>query len=80
MKQFYPIFIWVLFMTKSASISSGAPQTRRVKVILTAEASELLSAAAKKGKRSRQVEAMLRLHDSLKNIPEIKVCYWESSK
>ncbi|MVT06108.1 hypothetical protein CD006_26625 [Enterobacter sp. 10-1] len=67
-------------MTKPASISSGAPQTRRVKVILTAEASELLSAAAKKGKRSRQVEAMLRLHDSLKNIPEIQVCYWESNK
>lgn len=67
-------------MTKPASILSEASQTRRVKVILTAEASELLSVAAKKGKRSRQVEAMLRLHDSLKNIPEIKVSYWESNQ
>lgn len=31
----------------------------------------------KKGKRSRQLEAMLRIHDSLKRVPEITGDYWE---
>ncbi|HBL8870261.1 TPA: TraY domain-containing protein, partial [Enterobacter hormaechei] len=43
----------------------------------TAEASERLTALAKKGKRSRQLEAMLRIHDSLKRVPEITGDYWE---
>jgi len=40
-------------------------------VILTAEASQRLTVAAKKACRSRHLEAMLRLHHSLKHIPEL---------
>lgn len=40
-------------------------------VALTCADSEKLSQAAKKGKRSRQLEAMLRLHDHLKLFSRI---------
>ncbi|ENZ7683244.1 TraY domain-containing protein [Klebsiella aerogenes] len=50
---------------------------KSITVILTAEASERLTALAKKSKRSRQLEAMLRIHDSLKRVPEITGDYWE---
>ncbi|MEQ4763497.1 TraY domain-containing protein, partial [Klebsiella aerogenes] len=38
---------------------------KSIGVPLTSTDSEKLSQAAKKGKRSRQLEAMLRLHDHL---------------
>lgn len=44
---------------------------KSISVILTAEASARLTEVAKKAGRSRALEAMLRIHDSLKNKPEI---------
>ncbi|MGR7043379.1 TraY domain-containing protein [Klebsiella aerogenes] len=60
---------------KNTSTSTGQPKS--ILVFLTAEASERLSELAKKNNRSRKLEAMLRLHDSLKRVPEITGDYWE---
>jgi hypothetical protein len=66
----------VLLMSKlTTTVPIKRPKS--ITVILTAEASERLTALAKKGKRSRQLEAMLRIHDSLKRVPEITGDYWE---
>jgi len=53
----------------------GRPKS--ISVILTAEASARLSEMAQKAGRSRQLEAMLRLHDHLKKFPEINGDYFE---
>ncbi|WP_071609000.1 TraY domain-containing protein [Entomohabitans teleogrylli] len=53
----------------------GRPKS--ISVVLTAEANQRLSDAAKKAGRSRQLEAMLRMHDHLKKFPEINGDYWE---
>ncbi|MCK7068935.1 TraY domain-containing protein [Enterobacter bugandensis] len=62
-----------------SKLTTTAPikRPKSITVILTAEASERLTVLAKKGKRSRQLEAMLRIHDSLKRVPEITGDYWE---
>ncbi|WP_346265405.1 TraY domain-containing protein [Pantoea stewartii] len=52
------------------SIYSTKPP-KSIRVLLTQEDSEKLSQLAKKGKRSRQLEAMLRLHDHLKLFSRI---------
>lgn len=44
---------------------------KSIGVLFTSADSEKLSQAAKKGKRSRQLEAMLRLHDHLKLFSRI---------
>lgn len=62
-------------MSNASAKSPGRPKS--ISVILTAEANERLSQVAKKAGRSRQLEAMLRLYDHLKNVPEINGDYFE---
>ncbi|WP_058914188.1 TraY domain-containing protein [Entomohabitans teleogrylli] len=42
-----------------------------ISVVLTAEANHRLSDVARKAGRSRQLEAMLRIHDHLNKFPEM---------
>lgn len=54
-----------------------ASKPKTISVVLTTEANRKLTDAAKKAGRSRQLEAMLRLHEHLKSNPELKGNYWE---
>lgn len=58
--------------------ANGKPlRPKTINVVLTGAASERLSECARKADRSRQLEAMLRLHDHLKKFPEIQGDYLE---
>lgn len=60
-------------MSQKTTAEDESVRPKSIRVLLTQEDSEKLSQLAKKGKRSRQLEAMLRLHDHLKlfsRIPE----------
>ncbi|EQA1624768.1 TraY domain-containing protein [Enterobacter asburiae] len=50
---------------------------KSIGVPLTKADSEKLSELARRGRRSRQLEAMLRLHDHLRRVPEIIGDYYE---
>lgn len=58
-------------MSKKNITDNDSVRPKTISVILTAEASARLTECAKKAGRSRALEAMLRIHDSLKRIPEI---------
>lgn len=58
-------------MGKKTTVEDGLVRPKSIGVPLTRADSEKLSLAAKKGKRSRQLEAMLRLHDHLKLFSRI---------
>lgn len=64
-------------MSHQTTTTKEPGRPKSIRVILTAEANERLSAVAKKAGRSRQLEAMLRLHDHLKKFPEIDGDYYE---
>lgn len=53
-------------MSQKMTAEDESVRPKSIRVLLTQEDSEKLSQLAKKGKRSRQLEAMLRLHDHLK--------------
>lgn len=58
-------------MSKKKTAEDELVRPKSIGVPLTRADSEKLSLAAKKGKRSRQLEAMLRLHDHLKLFSRI---------
>lgn len=58
-------------MNKKATVEDELVRPKSIRVLLTQEDSEKLSQAAKKGRRSRQLEAMLRLHGHLKLFSSI---------
>lgn len=58
-------------MNKKATPEDESVRPKSIGVPLTRADSEKLSLAAKKGKRSRQLEAVLRLHDHLKLFSRI---------
>lgn len=64
-------------MSQKTSLIKETKRPQPVSVILTPEASARLAEAAKKAGRSRQLEAVLRLHDHLKRYPEITGDYYE---
>lgn len=58
-------------MSQKTTAKDDSVRPKTISVILTAEASARLTEVARKAGRSRQLEVMLRIHDSLKHIPEI---------
>lgn len=58
-------------MIQKTTAEDELVRPKSIGVPLTNADSEKLSALAKKGKRSRHLEAMLRLHDHLKLFPRI---------
>lgn len=58
-------------MSQKTTAEDELVRPKSIRVLLTQEDSEKLSQLAKKGKRSRQLEAMLRLHDHLKLFSRI---------
>ncbi|WP_232298365.1 TraY domain-containing protein [Erwinia typographi] len=58
-------------MNQEVTAEVGSIRPKSIGVPLTCADSEKLSQAAKKGKRSRQLEAVLRLHDHLKLFSRI---------
>lgn len=58
-------------MSQKTTAEDESVRPKSIRVLLTQEDSEKLSQLAKKGKRSRQLEAMLRLHDHLKLFSRI---------
>ncbi|HCB2859854.1 TraY domain-containing protein [Klebsiella aerogenes] len=42
-----------------------------INIVLTAEANDRLKELARQSRRSKDLEAMLRLYDSLNNVPEL---------
>ena len=64
-------------MSQKTAAKDDSVRPKTIGVILTAEASARLTEVARKAGRSRQLEAVLRLHDHLKKFPEIKGDYCE---
>lgn len=64
-------------MSNKKTVKNDSVRPKTIGVILTAEASARLTEVAKKAGRSRQLEAVLRLHDHLKKYPEITGDYYE---
>lgn len=64
-------------MSQRVSATKETKRPQPVSVILPPEASARLTEVAKKAGRSRQLEAVLRLHDHLKKFSEINGDYYE---
>lgn len=61
----------------SISLKHFADRAASVRIFLTQEANQRLKNAAQAGGRSRKLEAMMRIHDSLLNVENIQGDYWE---